>query len=139
VLLVALLAGCDDGAWPYGDFALEPADHPVIDQGYSGWPLFTADPGVLRDDDGNYHLFFTSLFCRTGDAWSLFWDPTNPDDCTLDDPLGTIAYAFSSDRGRTWEIRSDPVVLPSESGWDSGDLETALGGDRPRRRLQVVK
>ena len=113
------------------EFAKDPAGEPVISSGTAGWPIFPADPAVLKDNEG-YHLFFTTLFCKSGGSYYYSWDSHNLGACNITDVVGTIGYAFSADKGLTWEFRSTPVVLPGPEAWQSGDLETAnvaLGGD----------
>lgn len=82
------------------------------------------DPHVYADDDG-YHLFYTTSFCRLPYSLSYSWDPAAPDNCNIVNALGSIGYAFSSNRGLSWEFRQTPVVLPAYSGFDSAKIETA--------------
>jgi hypothetical protein len=40
------------------------------------------------------------------------------------DVVTAVGYAFSSDRGYTWEFRGSPVLLPGNEPWHRGDIET---------------
>lgn len=82
-----------------------------------------SDPCVIKDDDG-YHAFFTVLFFKKGDKYCFSYDPLNEDDYDRADFAGTIAYAFSSDRGMTWTFRETPVVMPGPEEWHAHALET---------------
>ena len=113
-----------DVAPPFPAFARLPTEAPTISSGTFGWPIMVFDPGVYADAEG-YHLFFTTPFCRRDGTRSYSWDPAHPLDCDIIDALGSIAYAFSADRGRTWMFRRTPVVLPPTSGFDSAKIETA--------------
>jgi hypothetical protein len=44
----------------------------------------------------------------------------------VDNSITSIAYAFSGDRGLTWEFRATPVILPGNSGFDASKIETAF-------------
>jgi hypothetical protein len=82
------------------------------------------DPCVIADAEG-YHLFFSSLFCETPKGPSLFWRPELGDEFNiLKLPTG-IAYAFSADRGRSWEVRPTPLLMPAAGSWDDHRVETA--------------
>jgi predicted GH43/DUF377 family glycosyl hydrolase len=105
-------------------FEREPAARPVISSGRAGLPVVAFDPGVFVDDEG-YHLFYTTIFCRAKQYPSYSWDPANPAGCDIINSFGSIAYAFSSDLGLTWQFRRTPVVFPSDSGWDAAKIETA--------------
>jgi hypothetical protein len=128
---LTLLPGCgggnDEKTPPVVEpaaFVREPADRPVVSSGTSGWPSIIADPSVLADQEG-YHLFYSAFVCRKADgSYSYSWDPLNPGDCDLGQAFGATAYAFSRDRGLTWEFRATPVVLHGTASWNSGDVET---------------
>jgi predicted GH43/DUF377 family glycosyl hydrolase len=107
------------------EFIKNPAGGPVVSSGTAGWPIFPADPAVLKDNEG-YHLFFTTLFCKSGGSYYYSWDSHNLGACNITNVVGTIGYAFSADKGLTWQFRGSPVVLPGPEGWQSGDLETAF-------------
>jgi predicted GH43/DUF377 family glycosyl hydrolase len=107
------------------EFIKNPAGGPVVSSGTAGWPIFPADPAVLKDNEG-YHLFFTTLFCKSGGSYYYSWDSHNLGACNITDVVGTVGYAFSADGGLSWEFRSSPVVLPGPEAWQSGDLETAF-------------
>jgi hypothetical protein len=109
---------------PASGFTLSPGAQPVVSSGRLGWPVLTSDPNVYADDEG-YHLFYTTYFCRGPEGPNYSWDPTNPSACIINDPLTSIAYAFSADEGLTWEFRSAPVIMPSDSGFDAVKIETA--------------
>jgi hypothetical protein len=82
------------------------------------------DPNVYVDHEG-YHLFYTSIFCRQAYGYSFSWDPGDNAACDIVASVGSIAYAFSSDRGLTWVYRKSPVVFPARAGFDSSKIETA--------------
>ncbi len=104
-------------------FQRDPAGQPVISSGTAGWPIFPSDPAVLKDDEG-YHLFFTTLFCKSGGSYYFSWDSHNLGACDITDVVAGIGYAFSIDRGYTWQFRSTPVVMPGPEDWQIGDIET---------------
>jgi len=109
---------------PFPAFARYPSSAPVVSSGRPGFPIMAFDPNVYVDDEG-YHLFYTSIFCRQAYEYSFSWDPGDPDACNIVASVGSIAYAFSSDRGLTWVYRKSPVVLPARAGFDSSKIETA--------------
>jgi predicted GH43/DUF377 family glycosyl hydrolase len=104
-------------------FARAPVEMPAISSGRQGLPIMVFDPGVYADDEG-YHLFYSTPFCRRRDLLAYTWDPASPASCNIVNALGSVAYAFSPDRGLTWEFRETPVVLPSGTGFDSAKIET---------------
>lgn len=106
-------------------FARQPAANPPISSGRAGWPVVAFDPGVYTDEEG-FHLFFTCIFCRRPNGFYYSWDPANPAACDILNSFGSIAYAFSGDEGLTWQFRESPVVVPSDSGFDSAKIETAF-------------
>ncbi|MBI5531873.1 MAG: hypothetical protein HY898_04105 [Deltaproteobacteria bacterium] len=102
-----------------GDFVRQPDDRPVISSGVAGLPMLVADPAVYSDAEG-YHLFYTTLFCKKGDSFYFSFDPAHPSDCDLSQSAGMTAYAFSNDKGLTWEFRTSPVIAPPSSlSWDA--------------------
>jgi len=109
----------------FPEFARQPDGAPTISSGRAGWPAVAFDPDIYVDDEG-YHLFYTTLFCRAAYGYSYSWDPANPGRCNIMNAVGSIAYAFSNDQGLTWRYRETPVVLPSDSGFDSAKIETAF-------------
>lgn len=125
----ALLSACSpDGAGSeqtlpnYPTFAAAPATHSVLDVGHAEQPILATDASVYAEADG-YHLFFTTLFCRAALDEAPSWLAASRKTCA-DVPLGTTAYAYSSDRGHSWRLRQSPVLLPRAHAWDSGDLES---------------
>lgn len=111
--------------WPLFLYVTKsPSDHPVISTGVAGSPMITADPFIFKDAEG-YHLFFSSLFCWNGSNYYFSWDPNNPAACDRTNTITATAYAFSTDQGLTWQIRSSPVFYPGAPGvWDSKGVET---------------
>ena len=127
-MALGLIASCapqeDTTHDEFPSFVREPSDRPVIDAGTAGWPSLVADPSVIADEEG-YHLFFSVLACRRPDgSYDSSWDPERKEGCDLNGAVGTTAYAFSRDRGLTWEFRATPVVLPGAEAWNGGDVET---------------
>ncbi|MBI4342461.1 MAG: hypothetical protein HY599_03730 [Candidatus Omnitrophica bacterium] len=82
------------------------------------------DPGVYVDHEG-YHLFYSTPFCRRVHDYTFSFDPAHPTACDRTRTITSIAYAFSRDAGLTWEFRQGPAVLPGDSGFDAGRIETA--------------
>ena len=119
-------SGLEDLADPpmFPEFVRYPADQPVVSSGSDGVPIMVFDPHVYADEEG-YHLFYTTSFCRRLYSLSYSFDPAAPDYCNIVNAVGSIGYAFSSDRGLSWEYRQTPVVLPAYSGFDSAKIETA--------------
>jgi hypothetical protein len=117
-----------NSVWPQGitisDFVQSPT-LPVIASGTSGVPPMLMDPFILYDDEG-YHLFYSTLFCRkqNGDHY-YSWDPKNHRQCDIDQSVSALGYAFSSDKGLTWQFRESAIFMPSSAGWDSSNVETA--------------
>lgn len=109
---------------PFPQFVRYPAEQPVISSGSAGVPIMVFDPHVYADDEG-YHLFYTTSFCRRLYSLAYTFDPAAPDYCNIVNAVGSTGYAFSSDRGLSWEFRQTPVVLPAYSGFDSAKIETA--------------
>jgi hypothetical protein len=112
-------------------FTREPANEPVVLSGRVGWPIFPTDPCVIADAEG-YHLFYTSYFCKASGSYYYSWDVANMAACNITQVVATVGYAFSADRGFTWQFRGRPIVLPGPEPWQSGDLETpfvAILGD----------
>jgi len=107
----------------FSNFEKSPPDRPVISSGRAGVPSFMADPCVIKDG-GGYHAFFTALFFRKHDKYCLSYDPENKDDYDRNDHKGTVAYAFSDDRGLTWTFRETPVAMPGPEPWQAHALET---------------
>lgn len=128
-LIAVLPAGCESAtsnSQPEStdlNFTKSPADEPVISSGSEGWPIFPSDPCVIKDDEG-YHIFFTTIFCKSGDSYYYSWDAGNIFACDITNVIGSVAYAFSSDQGLTWEFRGSPVILPGAESWQNGDTET---------------
>src|SRR5262249_22267625 len=119
--VASLFAGEPDLAL---DFRRDPADRPALASGTAETPMAVMDPCVIADAEG-YHLFFSSLFCETPKGPSPFWKPEFGDEFNiLKLPTG-IAYAFSADRGRSWNVRSTPLLMPAAGGWDDLRVETA--------------
>jgi hypothetical protein len=119
--VASLFAGVPDVAL---DFRRDPADRPALASGTAETPMAVMDPCVIADAEG-YHLFFSSLFCETPKGPSLFWRPELGDEFNiLKLPTG-IAYAFSADRGRSWEVRPTPLLMPAAGSWDDHRVETA--------------
>ena len=113
------------------EFRKDPMDVPVIGSGSAGWPIFPSDPCVIKDEEG-YHMFFTTIFCKSTGSYYYSWDSRNLGACNIMDVVASIGYAFSADAGLTWEFRGSPVVMPGPEAWHGGDLETphaALLGD----------
>ena len=104
-------------------FNREPANEPVVLSGRVGWPIFPTDPCVIADAEG-YHLFYTSYFCKASGSYYYSWDVANMAACDIMHVVASVGYAFSADRGFTWQFRGRPVVLPGPEAWQSGDLET---------------
>jgi len=107
----------------FADFKKVPDDKPVISSGSRGWPTFMADPCVIKDEEG-YHAFFTNLFFKRNGRPCLSYDPQRQDEFDTRELLGTVAYAFSSDRGLTWTLRQTPCVMPGPESWNNDALET---------------
>jgi hypothetical protein len=105
-------------------FTLQPDSQPVISSGRAGLPILPSDPDIYVDADG-YHLFYSTLFCLQNGRYVYAWDPAHPVDCNIEKVITAIAYAYSADRGLTWSFRPSPVLQPSDSGFDSGRIETA--------------
>lgn len=106
------------------EFAREPADRPVLSSGTSATPMIVMDPCVVADGNG-YHLFFSSFFCETVSGLSPFWKPEFGEHADIGKLVTAIAYAHSTDRGKTWSVRPTPLLLPSDDGWDDFRVETA--------------
>ncbi len=104
-------------------FLRHPNSAPVVDAGARGLPTVVFDPHVYADEEG-YHLFHTAIFCRRGERYEVSWDPAAPGACNILETIGTVAYAFSADRGLSWSYRQTPVVVPPASGFDSTKIET---------------
>jgi hypothetical protein len=105
-------------------FVRTPSDRAAMPSGTAGWPALVADPNIVVDEEG-YHLFYTDSFCRRSDrSYFYSWDPLQAGLCDSGQAIGTTAYAFSRDRGLTWEFRPTPVVLPGQTEWNDGDVET---------------
>jgi hypothetical protein len=103
-------------------FAPEPEGQSVIGAGHEKEPAIVVDPSVYADAEG-YHLFFTTLFCSAGQGQAPTWRAVTENAC-IDLPKGTTGYAYSSDRGMSWQLRETPVVFPRAGAWDSGDIES---------------
>lgn len=104
-------------------FSRNPVSEAVVSSGRAGWPIFPTDPCVIADSDG-YHLFYTSYFCQASGSYYYSWDVSTIAACDIMHVVATVGYAFSSDRGLTWQFRGSPVVLPGPEAWQCGDLET---------------
>ena len=106
-------------------FRRDPLDRPVIDSGTPGRPILVMDPMVLADPEG-YHLFYSTLFCECDGRRCFSWDSL----AGKTDPVGplvsAIGYAFSADKGLTWQFRSTPVFVPGENDWEKHKVETAF-------------
>ena len=102
-----------------------PLGRPVIDSGTSGRPVLVMDPMVLADAEG-YHLFYSTFFCKSDGRVCFSWDSL----AGKTDPAGplvsAIGYAFSADKGITWQFRPTPVFLPGENDWEKYKVETAF-------------
>ncbi len=109
---------------PHFTFGRDPADRPVVSSGTAGWPIFPADPAVVKDAEG-YHLFYTTYFCKANGNYYYSWDAGNLAACNIIDAPAGIGYAFSSDGGYNWEFRGSPVLLRGSEPWNRGDVETA--------------
>ena len=109
---------------PHFTFGRDPADQPVVSSGTAGWPIFPADPAVVKDAEG-YHLFYTTYFCKANGNYYYSWDAGNLAACNIIDAPAGIGYAFSSDGGYNWEFRGSPVLLRGDQPWNRGDVETA--------------
>jgi len=108
----------------WSSFLLAADTLPVVQSGRAGWPITTSDPMVYADAEG-YHLFYSTFFCQSGQGYAYSWDPANPASCNIMTTVSSIGYAFSGDGGRNWEFRRAPVVMPADTGFDSGKIETA--------------
>lgn len=104
-------------------FARHPTGTPVVSSGSFGMPIMVFDPAIYVDEEG-YHLFYTTVFCRRTYGYSSTWNPASPDDCDIVRDVGSIAYAYSANRGRSWHFRQTPVVMPGHTGFDSAKIET---------------
>lgn len=109
---------------PIPAFVIQPSTRPTISSGRAGWPILPVDPSIYVDDEG-YHLFYSTFFCRREHGYEYSWDPADPTACDIENPITAIAYAFSGNRGLTWEFRPSPVVKPGDSGFDAARIETA--------------
>ncbi len=78
---------------PFASFKRVPNDKPVIKSGFNEWPMFMADPCVIKDEEG-YHAFFTNLFIKRKGHYWYSYDPRNNGDFEIHDSVGTVAYAF---------------------------------------------
>ncbi|MGQ0637097.1 MAG: hypothetical protein ACT4QC_21015 [Planctomycetaceae bacterium] len=112
------------GPPPNVQFQASPRDSAVIYSGTASTPMFIIDPCVIKDDEG-YHLFFSSLFCKTPLGLSASWDFDLPYEGNIGKLVTGLTYAFSPDQGLTWEIRNSPILAPSESEWENFRIETA--------------
>lgn len=101
-----------------------PAGSPVIFSGTVNTPMFVIDPCVIQDKEG-YHLFYSSLFCKTPSGLSAYWNVDLPYEGNITKLVTGIAYAFSSDQGLTWELRDSPILTPGEAEWENFRVETA--------------
>jgi len=106
-------------------FTKSPANRAVIRTGGPGLPITSWDPFIHIDDEG-YHLFFTCIFCADdrGD-YTFSLHPGNQDKVSFEDRFGSIAYAFSNDKGLTWTFRRQPLIYGGGDGWDGHSIETA--------------
>ena len=102
-----------------------PSDRPVIDSGTSGRPVLVMDPMVLADAEG-YHLFYSTLFCRNDGMACFSWDSLAAKTDPARSLVSAIGYAFSADKGITWQFRPTPVFLPGENDWEKYKVETAF-------------
>jgi len=105
-------------------FTRQPSDNFVLGAGKANLPITCHDPAIYEDQDG-YHLFFTSYYCKKNFAWFYSWDPANPGDCDIIGAIQTLGYAFSSDKGVTWKIRTTPLLVLGPEDWDKDAIETA--------------
>ncbi|MBA4717767.1 MAG: hypothetical protein HRO68_01105 [Nitrosopumilus sp.] len=100
------------------NFLKEPNNIAAISTGYYSLPAVVSDPFVLMDDDG-YHLFYSNAFCYDGISYLYTHDQNDLNTgCDIYKGLFTIGYAFSSDKGITWEFRAEPVILNGVAKWD---------------------
>jgi predicted GH43/DUF377 family glycosyl hydrolase len=104
-------------------FVREPSDRPVLTSGTVDTPMIVMDPCVIADADG-FHLFFSSFFCDALDGLSPFWRVEFGAQFDAQKLTTGIAYAFSADRGMSWEVRPTPLLLPVADGWDDFRVET---------------
>ena len=120
-------SGLRSGASTAPHFRKSPATRAVISAGGGpNEPTFLSDPGVMADEEG-LHLFASNLFCRRGGingSWFYSWYPTDGQYCDLNTTVGGIGYAFSADKGQTWEYATGPAVLPGPYAWDAVAVET---------------
>ncbi|MHC4267845.1 MAG: glycoside hydrolase family protein [Planctomycetota bacterium] len=113
----ATRSGIDQGFIKVPDVA-------VISAGQRKLPLIVSDPCVLKDDMG-YHLFYTTPFCGKDSIYNYtWWNPISYFSCTTMDMTYSVGYAFSSDKGITWEFRPTPVILTGNSNWENRKIET---------------
>lgn len=118
LLIIFVMPGCHSGdkLSDYFSFVKDPASQPVVSSGTAGWPMFPTDPAVVKDEEG-YHLFYTSLFCNASGTYHYSWDAGDLASCDITDVVAAVGYAFSSDRGYTWEFRGSPVILGEDQSW----------------------
>jgi predicted GH43/DUF377 family glycosyl hydrolase len=83
------------------------------------------DPMVLADREG-YHLFYSTFFCKRNGKLSYSWDSQVPNTNPAEALVSAIGYAFSADKGLTWQFRPTPVFLPAENEWEKHKVETAF-------------
>jgi hypothetical protein len=105
-------------------FRRVPDSKPVLFSGTGETPMMVMDSCVIGDEEG-FHLFFSTVFCETPDGPTMFWTPELGEQFNIAKLITGIAYAFSSDKGLTWRVRSQPVLLPDAEGWDDYRVETA--------------
>ena len=105
-------------------FRGDPEDAPVILAGSPTSPMFAMDACAIQDEEG-YHLFYSSLFVETPSGLSPFWNSSLPYEGNIEKLVTAIAYAFSSDRGLTWQFREAPVLTPGDLEWENFRVETS--------------
>ncbi|AQQ71378.1 hypothetical protein SMSP2_01751 [Limihaloglobus sulfuriphilus] len=108
---------------PFTEFKKNPDDRPVISSGSNGRPTFMSDPVVIKDKEG-YHAFFSNFYIKKNGQYWISFDPQNQDAYKMDDFVGSIAYAFSSDQGLSWTLRQTPCLMPGPQAWCDDVLET---------------
>src|SRR5262245_2775231 len=111
-----------------------PADRPVIEAGTPKTPLLVMDPMVLADWDG-YHLFYSTLFAKRNGKLSYSWDAQANRGDPAEAPVSAIGYAFSADKGLTWQFRPTPVFAPGGGAWEQHKVETAFVVRREKELL----
>ena len=113
-------------------FERAPTTRPAIESGGRSTPMLAMDPCVLGDAEG-LHLFYSTVFIESDSGLTQFWSPSLGEQFDISKLVTGIAYAHSQDDGLTWSIRTEPLLLPSASGWDDYRVETASAVVRQNR------